>query len=220
MRLIKMFGLAALAAVAAMAFVGASSASATTALCKVHEVSCSEANQAVLIHAVLTSGTVGRLLNSTADILCLEVLVHATILPKANPLLIHILKFLAAKCGTDANHNNCTVESNASEALLWLVAILRTALNLGTATINEFEEMQPTTRVKCTIFGFIKIDCTYDGTGLKFEIEGAGHTEKAGKGMLTANESPASLKEGSGLCPEEASLDGLLEPSENLYITE
>lgn len=69
-----------------------------------------------------------------------------------------------------------------------------------------------TTRVKCTIFGFIKIDCLYDGSGLEFEVEGGG------KGMLTAEESPASLKSGGGLCPETSSLDGLLEALEEIHI--
>jgi hypothetical protein len=222
MRLVKMLGLAAMVAVIAMAFIGigAPSASAETALCKVHENSCSEANQVKLIHLQNTTGTVLRILNSTANLLCLSTLVDGNVLALAKPQQIHIISFTVTGCGTDVNHNNCTLTSNASAELPWLASLLRSALNLGIIALSEFEGMHPTTRIKCTIFGFIKTDCTWDHTGLEFEVEGAEHQAGSGHGMLTANESPVSLVEGSGLCPEESSFDFLLEPLEDTYIVE
>jgi hypothetical protein len=222
MRLVKMLGFAAVVAVIAMAFIGASTASALTrtALCKVHEQLCSEANQVKLIHLQNTTGTVLRILNSTVNVLCLSTLVDGNVLSLAQPQLIHIISFTVTGCGTDANHNNCTMTSNASEGLPWLASLLRAALNLGIITLLEFEGMHPTTRMKCTIFGFIKIDCTWNHSGLEFEAEGAEHRAGSGHGMLTANESPVSLVEGSGLCPEENFFDFLLEPLEDTYIVE
>jgi hypothetical protein len=225
MRLVRMLGLSALVILATMAFIGASPASAltSTALCKKHENPCVSPNKFELLHFTNTAGTVLKILNSIADLLCLNVLTEGHVLALGKPQELHIIQVLLSGCGTDANHNNCTLTFNASQALPWLVSLLRESLNLGTLQFLEFEEMQPTTQVKCTIFGFVKIDCTWDHTGLEIPAEGAGHTAGAGRGMLTANESPVSLKEGSGLCPEESTLDFLLEPlfeDENVYIVE
>lgn len=205
-----MFGLAALAAVAAMAFVGASSASASnnTALCSANENPCSEANQLKSLHMALTPSTVGKLLNSTANVLCLTVLANGTVLglgTAPNGQQIHVTEFNINGCGTDSGHNNCTV--TATE--LPLLDLLNEGGNVGVLSA-----LSGKTNIKCTIFGFIKIDCTYDGSGLEFEVEGG-----ATGGMLTAEKSPASLIAGGGLCPEESFLDGLLQALGAAYIT-
>jgi hypothetical protein len=211
-----MFGLAGIAAVAAMAFVGATSAMATsTVLCDEHvEAKCPAGHELASVHAVNTAGTVGILLNSTADVLCLNVLVQAASLGLAAPLQLHPSVFSITGCGTTSAHNNCTVTvENTAELPLPLFLLLRTALNVGTLSVDG-----GFTRVKCTIGGFIKIDCTYSGNELSFSAAGAGGTN--GNGMLTASNSPASLVKGNGLCPETSSLDGLLEPLVATYILE
>jgi len=219
-----MFSLAALAAVAAMAFMGASTAAASTntLLCKNHEQPCN--NPVSLIHLVSVKdagGNYPRLLNSTANILCLEVLAEGHVLGLGNPQEVHLLSLTASGCGTNSSHNNCTFTMSASEESPTLIDVLRESLNLGKINLlKDNEGKSPTLHVECTIFGFIEIECTWDLTGLEFNMEGAGHSGGAGNGMITANKSPGSLTEGTGLCPETESLDFLLEPLEPAYIVE
>jgi hypothetical protein len=205
-KFIKTFSLAIVAAVAVMAFVGASSAMATTtALCTVNEASCAEANQVKSIHMVNVG--VGTLLNSTADVLCLNILSEAEVLGLGAPQTIHtkVLKF--ETCGTNAAHNNCEVTVET----LPLLSLLKTGANIGTLTAES-----GLTKVKCTILGFIKIDCVYDLSGTGFASEGG---TASSNGLLKATKTPAKLaKENKGPCPTESTLDGTLEPLVKSFI--
>ncbi len=211
-----MFGLAGLVVVAAMAFVGATSASATTTqLCKVHKEPCPAGSAVTSIHMV-NVGAVPVLLNSTADVLCLSVLAVGTPLELASPQIVDVTQFTFSNCGTNAAHNNCTVTALELPKL----SVLKTALNLGTLTAPTGAG-EGRTNVKCTILGFIKINCDYKGAGLSFGVEGAGHTATAGHGMLTSLKTSLPLSEsleGGGLCPSTSSIDALLEPLEDTYI--
>jgi len=219
-RLMKTFGLAALAALAAMAVLGAGTASADedTAVCKVHEEPCAEENLVKLLDFHLTEGEIGELLNDTADILCLEVLgtahIHEPFLAEAPDPLGAVILVEFDDCGTNAAHDNCTIKSEEDG----LAELLKTALNLG---VLAGTAGQPgVVNVQCTILGF-PVNCDYSGEELEFPVEGALHKgDSTGHGMLTATETPAKLTEALGgfFCPENSTLDGLLEPLEHVYI--
>jgi hypothetical protein len=243
MRLIKMLGLAAIAALAATAFLGTSSASAllNTQLCNVEpvELECPEGQETKLIHLVnstLPGGPNGGLptqLNSTADVLCLTILGRAVVgeltggkhkdpvtgeeLPSADGALgnaptgqeVHTTALKFEGCGTEAPHTNCTV--TVEELPLW--DLLKTGKELA-----SLEALNGLVRVKCTIFGFIKIDCTYEGKEFLFLVSGPNNPErKTTNGDLHAKNTPAKLFKGTN-CPEKSSLDGLLLPLQPVYI--
>jgi hypothetical protein len=209
-----MFGLAAIAAVAVMAFVGATSAMATsTVLCDEHvETKCPAGHELKSVHAVLTSGTVLTLLNTVANVLCLNVSVQAASLGLAAPLQLHPSSIVINGCGTTSAHTNCTVKvENTAELPLPLLLLLKNVLNGGILFVDG-----GFTHVKCTIAGFIKIDCTYSGNEVSFSAGGAGGTN--GNGMFTTENAP--VEPVVGLCPVTSSLDGLLEPLVATYILE
>jgi hypothetical protein len=200
-----MFGLTALAAVAAMAFIGASSASATsTQLCKVHTgTTCPAGSATTAVHLVNKAGTVGTLLNSLVNVLCLNVLGQGTPLGLAAPQQIHSTVLSFTNCGTSASHNECTVTTEA----LPLFNLLYTALDEGTLTAEG-----GVARVKCTVFGFIKIDCKYGTVGLSFNVKGGNPA------VLKAENKAVQFIEGSALCPTESSLDGEVVSLEEVHI--
>ena len=197
-----MFGLAAVAAVAAMAFIGASSASATfsTQLCATSSgLTCGTAATNP-VHQTLKTGTVGKLLSDSLDVLCLNVLANGTALALANPQVVHATTSYT-NCGSNTAHDNCTVTVEEDP----LFHLLKEGAGEGTLL-----GLSGLTRVKCTVFGFIKIDCLYDTTGIEFAV--------SDPGLLVANETPVEFVEGSGLCPEESSLDGELTTLTATYI--
>ncbi len=211
-----MFGLAAIAAVAAMAFIGASSASATsTALCKVNEDPCAAGNQLSSLHMTNTAGTLGELLaigGIELTVLCLNILAQAEVLALGSPLSVHTKELNLTNCGTNAGHNNCTVNTAIK---LPLFDLLKTGANLGQLTALSGEAL-----VRCVIAGIIVIDCTYNGTGLSFTVEGALHSGAGtGHGMLTSNGTELPLASGGGLCPEKSIIHGLLEPLTHTWIS-
>jgi len=201
MRLTKMFGLAAVAAVAAIAFVGASSAMATeTAICKVHtSLVCPEGQEVESIKFV--AGTT-ILKTSIATVLCLhskaKAVVEGELLTAPLKVLLEELDFL--DCGTNSTHTNCTVTTEQ----LPLLEVLKTALNLGAATVNP--ELPAKVHVECGEL----INCTYSGPveGKSFHVEGANETIN---GMLTANELEVE-KVGGILCPKVSKWTALYEP--------
>jgi hypothetical protein len=243
MRLIKMLGLAAIAALAATAFLGTTSASAelNTQLCNVEpvELECPEGQETKLVHWVNSklpegpNGGLPTLLNSTADVLCLTVLIRAVVgeltggkhkdpvtgeeLLSANGALgnapggqeVHFTKLVYEGCGTEAPHTNCTV--TVEELPLWDL------LKIG-EELASLKSTNGLTRVKCTIFGFVKIDCTYEGKGLLLLVSGPNDPErKTEKGDMHAQKTPAKPLKGAN-CPKESFLDALLLPLSPLYI--
>jgi len=214
MRLTKMFGLAAVAAVAAMAFVGASSASAETwtTICLVHtSLVCPEKENIDLFTFKAVGSTI--LKTNIATVLCLTskgaLEVEKELL--ANPLLVKLHELVFLECGTNAEHNNCTVTVEQ----LPLLIVLKTALNLGTATVNK--ELPAKIKVECGKL----INCAYSEPveGKSIAVEGALHKEGSGHGMLTANE--LEVKKTGGLfCPATSKWTALYEPLEHLYLLE
>jgi hypothetical protein len=204
-RLVKMFGLTALAAVAAMAFIGASSASAgNTQLCKVHtSTTCPAGSAATGVHFV--NEGVGFLLNNLVDVLCLTVLGQGTPLALGSPQQVHSTALNFTNCGTSASHNECVITTEVQP----LFNLLHTALNVGQLTAEG-----GVTRVKCTVFGFIKIDCKYGTAGLEFEVKGGNPA------TLTTSEKEVTFLGGSALCPDESSLDGTVKTLEAAYIVQ
>ena len=201
-RLIKMFGLAALAAVAAMAFIGASSASAktTTQLCKVHTaLTCPAGEGSTSVH--LVNEGIGTLLSDLVDVLCLTTLGNAEPLALAKPQIAHGSGLVFQNCGTTSTHSNCVITVLEQP----LFNVLKTGLDKGTLIGQNGQ-----TRVRCdNIFGFIDINCVYDATGLEFKAENQ---------KIVANETPVSVIEDSGLCPEESFLDGTVVPLVSAYL--
>jgi hypothetical protein len=222
-----MFGLAAIAAVAAMAFIGASSASAkfNTVLCEVLEgLVCPEGREIAndledpppykhihLVNSALPEGPgtpagTPTLLNSTANVLCLTVLVLATPLllgTAPTPQIIHTDKLISENCGTNSTHNNCTFTTEE----LPLFHLLKIGLDEGSALALNGNQ-----RMKCTIGGFIKINCVYELTNILYIYRGPQALPKSPNGDLHAQNTPLELVEGGGLCPEKTALDFLLLP--------
>ena len=199
MRLVKMFGLAAVAAVAAMAFVGATSASATnTQLCKVHTgLTCGAGDAITSHHMVLASGTVGQLLSSAFNVLCLSILIEATPLGLGNPQSIHTTSFTFTGCGSTSAHNNCTVTTPEQP----LANLLKTGLEEGVLVFTSGQQ-----RTQCPNLG---IDCLYDGEGMEFAVGGQ---------HLTATETSVTELGGKFLCPNEGLVDGLFETLTDTYV--
>jgi hypothetical protein len=210
-----MFGLAVAAAVASMALLGASSAMAegNTALCTVHQDPCLDANLVSGVHMVAGITT---LQTSVAKVLCLSSLAQGTVETDATtgkrlsasgkPLGVNVTALTWSNCGTNAAHNNCTVNTLKGG----LIDLLRTALNLGTATILGSEVL-----VECNI-GFT-LHCVYGGEVAGFGVEGAGHNGGlAGNGMFNANALEVQRLKGL-FCPEESKWTALYESLTALY---
>jgi len=200
-RLIKTFGLIAFAVVAAMAFVGAASASAetTTQLCVAHTgLGCASA--ATSVHMVLAPGTVGKLLSTIVDVLCLNVLVESSgsdIGAVAKPQRLDATSMSFTGCGTTSAHSNCTVtvESLPDNTLLKL------GLDEG-----SLEALNGATRLQGCGLG---LNCLYDTAGSLFSV-GAQH--------LTADETPTTELGGKFFCPDNGLLDGLLVTLANRFV--
>lgn len=212
MRLIKMSGVAMLAAIATMALVGASPAMAeNTALCKALESPCHEESLVTAIHMELTEGTVWRLgtLEPELIVLCLKVLLQATVGELGSPQKLAVSELVFKECGTNKTHDNCTVEATQS---MFEADLLKTALNLG-----EFEFLEIDLWVRCTILKVPVIDCKYNLKGVPFHFAGFGGTNK--HGML--REAPTVLEPlpGQKNCPIFSEIfEGLLEPLTDVYV--
>ena len=202
MRLIKMFGLAAVAAVAAMAFIGAGSASATdTELCLNHEppeLICDErADFVEFLGSML-------ILADPVDILCLHVYGEAEALELGDPQLIHFYLFDFLDCGTKSTHSNCEIYVLE----LPLALLLKTGLDQGLLTFDSGLILVICDNID--IFG-IDIECSYDATGLSLAV-GAQH--------LTADDTAVNEVGSDALCPNDPTLDGLLETLDPVYVLE
>lgn len=208
MRLIKAFGLTAITAVAAMAFVGASSAmAANTALCKVNESPCAEANQVKTLHAVTTEEPTLLPIGFGTNIKCLSSLTKVNVLALGAPQVGHIEELVWTHCYRVDNGNLCEVVNE----LLGLLKALRTAANLA-----DVESEGTSVLVRC---GFL-IHCTFK-TIAGSKLHGLGAVAGGIKGHLTATEFKLETDNAHpvGICPNESRWDALYGASENVYIT-
>ena len=215
MRLMKMFGLAALVASSAMVLVGASTASASakhTALCTEHtELGCSgEATEAVKFLALTST-----LVSSLATVLCLGS--HGTaevekpfLSVEEERLGLHLTELTWVECGTNAEHNNCTVTTEAFP----LLEVLKTALNKGASRVNS--SLPALIHVVCG--SLINCKFTEPVEGKEFAVEGAAGETPA---MLTATE--LEVKKAGGIfCPAVSKWTALYDiyRLEAVYLTE
>jgi hypothetical protein len=211
MKYIKTLGLTVVAAVAAMAIMGAGTAMATgpTALCKEHKDPCPEAQLygvGTLIEGLAVDPVLlGNFFGFTGTVLCEHSVVSGKIEEKAlnTPLKVKLEKITFTGNCKSTFGGSCTVTT----VKLGLVDLLRTALNLGTATSLGNE-------IKVVCGGFPSIECTFGGTP---ELHAEGSPVK----HLTANAAVLSAVSGSA-CPTSPRWDALykiIQPSGNVYIT-
>jgi hypothetical protein len=108
-------------------------------------------------------------------------------------------------CGSNSAHDNCTVTVEEQPLFHLLATEFDAGILLG---------LSGAVRFKCVVFGFIKIDCLYNFFGVEFGMTGGNPAH------ITAEGTPFEYVEGSGLCPEESSLDFLLQTLEETHIGE
>lgn len=211
MKLIKMLGLMVVAAVAAMAIAGAGTALANgpTALCKEHKDPCPEAQLypvGTVIEGLATDPVLlGTFFGFTGTVLCEHSVVSGKIegAALATPLLGAIEKITFTGNCKSTFGGSCTVTTVKTG----LLDLLRTALNLGTATSLGNE-------VKVVCGGFPSIDCTFGGTP---QLHVVGSPTK----HLTANQATLTAVSGSA-CPTNPRWDALykiIKPTGNIFIT-
>jgi hypothetical protein len=210
MRLVRIITLSATMAIAGMALLGTSSATAgNTALCIIHESPCAVPNRVSSVHFVSSTTT---LLTSLVNILCLSSLFSGTTENGGlgNPLGITVNSLTFSNCGTTAAHNNCT----KTVLKPGLIDILRTALQLGTATWLGLEVL-----VECLISGGITLHCVYGGAAVTgFVVEGALHAGGGGHGKITGS---LTLPKVSGLlCPATDIWDIVYESLSHFFLVE
>jgi hypothetical protein len=185
-------------------FASTASAEVNTQLCKVHEgLVCPAGKETTSVS--MTNVGAGKLLNSLAPILCLEVEAKATPLKLDEPptgQVIHVTELGFVGCGTESAHANCIVTT----VELPLLDLVKTGLDEGV-----LKALSGDVHVLCKKAGFFgaTVDCHYELAGTEF-VAGSGH--------LTAESVPIDFVEGSFYCPGENTLDGLLESAEGAYI--
>jgi hypothetical protein len=196
-------GLVTSVALIGMSCLGPSPAPAsTTQLCKVHTATTCPAGQATTSLHMVNSGLFIFYTNNF-DILCLSFLELVTPLALASQQLLHASARTMTKCGTSASHNECVITTEVQP----LRKFLYVALDVATVTSEN-----GVFRVKCTFFGFIKIDCKYGDLGWEVEFEGGNPA------TMTMNEKWIEQISGSALCPEETLLSGTLQSLEEVHV--
>jgi len=208
MRLVKILGLTIVPAVAAMAFLGPSSAMATfsTSLCYEESTSL-ECPAGQRVHEFTMSAGTVYFKTSLLTVLCLSSKMKSLVESQNNldnPLQVKVAELTWENCGSNADHNNCTVTNEK----LPLFDILKTGADLGTATA-----LGPEVHIVCS-----GLNCYYGSAVVEgFVIESALHTGGAGNGMLTVPQILEPHVKGF-LCPKTAHLEALYEPTEALWL--
>lgn len=192
MRLAKKFGLAIFAAMVATAIVSASAATASsTALCKKHEEPCSAANTYQGHFEAVTANP--KFLTNLGDVSCQKGRLLGFALGLASPQATHLEALTFTEDCLTVGGFECVVESTE----LGLLLMLRTALNLASATMDN-------TRVLVSCPG-IALHCVFD-MGTELHVTGSPNQNSLAE--IHAIQSPLEVAEGM-FCPEEASLDAL-----------
>lgn len=184
--------MAVLAAMVATAIVNASAATASsTALCKKHEEPCSAANTYQGHFEAVTANP--KFLTTLEDVSCKKGRILGFALGLSSPQNTHLEALTFTEDCLTAGGSECVVESTE----LGLLLILRTALNLASATMDN-------TRVLISCPG-IAMHCVFD-MGTEFHMTGSPNQNSLAE--IHANQAPLTQAEGM-FCPEESSLDAL-----------
>lgn len=203
MKLTKSLGFTFIGLIAAVALWGATPAQAeSTAACRFYKLPCEKID--LITHQTFQTSTLStstpKILTNIVNVLCGQSTLLVSILGLGTPQETHISEILWTACHTESG-SECTI----TNVKLGLLNILRTAVNLGTATISATEF-----RVKC---GMI-LDCTYSGEGMVLHVLGASFSTN---GELTAKK--LTLQKTAGLlCPKEAFFDALYESVTAFYV--
>jgi len=199
MKLARMIGLASVAIAVAMALVGVSPAMAeTTALCKVDEDPCKEANQVTEVHFIAHNNVnILSPIQGKYDYGC-DGLLSATVSKLGETQTLEAQSLIYTSCG-----QGCTRTTET----LGTFSVLKTGNELAEITANGFE-----TKVSCSGFS----NCTYAFEEQVGTLEGALLTEN---GHITYYKAPLEKVGGSFLCPTEALFDALFEASEPIYVS-
>jgi hypothetical protein len=204
-----MIGLAAIAAIAAMAVVGASLAMANgpTALCKVNEEPCAPGNLAGHVHFESVGEPTLKTTSPKLELKCLSSLALGDAEALGNPTGVTLTQLTWTGCYTApfSGTHNCTYTTEVPG----LIDVLRTAANLGTATLLGTE-----IRLQCGAL----INCVLGGkeiTGLT--VEGALHNGGTGHGMPSAP--GIAMPKVKGLCPSTLVWTALFESLEHFFIS-
>jgi hypothetical protein len=210
MRYIKTCILAALAAVSLFTILNASPALAEgdTALCAEHISPCEGEALIDTIHLTTTEGTIIRILESLADILCLGLLVEATVSEPGDPQLLTATEFQFHGCGYTSAHDQCHMLVEE----LPTFSVTRTSLNLGVLKAES-----GILHLHCSLVGR---NCLIDLTGVELPLEGALHNEDTDNGMVTADHTELPRIKGGGWCPYALFADFLEEPLGHVYVVE
>lgn len=201
MRYTRAIGLIAVAAAAMMALVGTSSAMAeSTQVCTTHQFPCPTSITSDTLH--LRSGEILLLHGLSSDgsqvnILCLSSLMQVDYGALGRPQAVTILSWTAGSCGTEGSggsHSNCTV---TVLGLPYSATLLKLTLNTGHLEITDADAR---VHKKCTVFGFIKIECEYSYSGFSFAADGA---LEGNNGLVLPEGVVTPLVSGGSLCPEE-----------------
>jgi uncharacterized protein YqgV (UPF0045/DUF77 family) len=203
MNLMKILGLAALAALTAMVLLGTPSAMAEgTALCKVDQSPCKEANAVKHVHEETLAGASAVLLSTAGSVLCNVLFLGDALGLEGKPLVIHG-HFTYSGCNKNGSEG-CTVSEVSTDSLI-------EALKEGheTAKVTGSGEF----KVHCGS----SINCTYDHKELTATATGP---------LLSISEngetaiSAQTLHQVSGeLCPKTAKLDITTVPLEGVYVS-
>lgn len=194
MKLARMIGLGLVAAIAVMALIGASSAMAeTTALCKVDEDPCAEANQVTEVHYKAEKIII---LTSSMNYEC-DALLSGTVSKLGETQTLE---------AQSLTYTNCNQGCTRTVTKLGSFSIQRSALELAKISGSGFE-----ISVKCGT----TINCSYAFNELNGTVKGSLLT--GDNGHITY-EKATLQKLGGFLCPTEAYLDALFVASEPVYV--
>lgn len=196
MKLARMSSLMLVAIMVTMALVGASSAVAeTTALCKVDEDPCKEANQVTEVH--YKANNIEFLGEYAYG--CSNALLLATVSKLGKTQALEAQSMVYPSCG-----GGCTRTTEE----LGTLSVLRTASESAEITINGFK-----TKVTCSGFS----NCIYAFNEQVGVLEGPLLT--GDNGHITFQEVPLERVGGGLFCPLEVSFDALFEASEPVYVS-
>jgi hypothetical protein len=196
MRLVKLYGPAAAVALLAMALLGPATATAeSTALCKLDQDPCPEANRVQALHYVADDMEISTA-GAEYDYGC-DALIEGVALALAAPQVIH------ANIAYFSCSGSCTRSEISSGFSLYL---LRTGTE-SAELVGEGLEVQ----VKC---GSV-INCVYDLEGIVGQVSGP--LPAGENGQIAYAEAPLHAVSGL-LCPSEARLTALFKPLAALYI--